>query len=103
MWCSHTVVRVYVLAVELEVRIPGARSLKDKRQALKPVLEGARRRFGVSSAEVGRQDSWQRATLGFAVVASSAGHAEEVIDQVDRFVWSFPEIDIVDAERSWLG
>jgi hypothetical protein len=94
---------VYVLAVEFDVRIVGARSLKDKRQAIRPILEGARRRFGVSSAEVGKQDNWQRAVLGFAVVASSAHHAEEIMDEVDRFVWSFPEIETVAAERLWLS
>jgi uncharacterized protein YlxP (DUF503 family) len=93
---------VHVLAVEIDLRIAGARSLKDKRQVIKPILEGSRRRFGVSSAEVGRQDSWQRAVLGFAVVASSHGHAQEVIDEVDRYVWSFPEVEMVSAERAWL-
>ncbi len=100
---GRSVDRMYVLAMEMELRIPGARSLKEKRQVIKPILEGSRRRFAVSSAEVGRNDAWQRAALGFAVVASSAHHAEEVIAQVDRFVWSFPEIETISAERIWLG
>ncbi|MGZ0229987.1 MAG: DUF503 family protein, partial [Acidimicrobiales bacterium] len=43
---------MYVLAFEVELRIPQSRSLKDKRQTIKPLLEGARRRFEVSSAEI---------------------------------------------------
>ena len=93
---------MFVLAFEVELRIPAAQSLKDKRQTVKPILEGARRRFDVSSAEIDHQDEWQSATLGFAVVASSARLAGEVIDDVDRFVWSFPEVEVLDSDRRWL-
>ena len=55
-----------------------------------------------SAAEVEHQDQWQRARLGFAVVASSAGLATEIIDKVDRFVWSHPEIEVLSTERRWL-
>ena len=93
---------MYVLAVEIDLHIPGARSLKDKRQVVKSIVEGARRRLGVTAAETGRHDSWQRSTLGFAIVASSARHAESVIDDVERLVWGHGEVDVVSAERSWL-
>lgn len=90
-----------MLSLEVQVRIPQARSLKDRRQAIRPVLDGARHRYRVSAAEVGGQDSWQRAGLGFAVVASSHSGAVEVIDAVERFVWSFPELEVLSAERTW--
>ena len=93
---------MYVLAAEVEFRIPLARSLKDRRQAITPILEGARRRFGSSADEVGGQDTWQRAQLGFAVVASAPSMAEEVMDSVERFVWSFPEVEVVATRRAWL-
>jgi uncharacterized protein YlxP (DUF503 family) len=93
---------MYVLAVDMELRLPHAHSLKDKRQVVKSLVEGSRRRFGVSASEVGRQDSWQRARIGFAVVASSAGLAESVLDDVDRFVWSRNEVEVISAERAWL-
>ena len=41
------------LALEMQIRVVNARSLKDKRQIVKSVLEGARRRFAVSASEVG--------------------------------------------------
>jgi uncharacterized protein YlxP (DUF503 family) len=94
---------VFVLALEVELRIVDAHSLKDKRQVVKSLVEASRRRFGISAAEVGHQDSWQRAALGFAVVASSARQAALVIDEIDRFVWSHPEIEVITAERVWLN
>lgn len=93
---------MFVLAMEVDLRLEHARSLKDKRQVVKGLLEASRRRFGVSAAEVGGQDTWQRAVLGFAVVASSARQADEVMDSVDDFVWSHPEVEVLSNDRSWL-
>ena len=93
---------MFVLAYDVQLRIEASQSLKDKRQVVKPILEGARRRYGVSASEVDFQDQWQRAQLGFAVVASSQSQATEIIDKVDRFVWSHPEIDVLATDRRWL-
>ncbi len=93
---------MHVLALEVEIHIPEARSLKDRRQVVRPLIDGARRRFGVSAAEIGGQDTWQRAGLGFAVVASTAHGAIEVLDAVERFIWSHPELEVLSAERTWL-
>lgn len=62
---------------------------------VKPILEGARRRFHVAAAEVDHQDRWQRAGLGFAAVGPDAGMVEEVLRTVERFVWSFPEAEVL--------
>ena len=97
-----TVTRVFVLALELEAHLPQARSLKDKRQVIRSLLDTARSRFGVAAAEVDHQDRWQRTTMGFAAVSSSAGHATDVIDEVERLAWSQRGLEIVRAERTWL-
>ena len=93
---------MHVVGFEVDIRIPGSHSLKDRRQVVRSLLDGARNRYAVSAAEVGGQDTWQRATVGFAVVASEARLAEDVIGQLDRFLWSRPEIEIVDARIRWL-
>ena len=94
---------MHVAALRVELRARQCRSLKDKRTAIKPIVEGARRRFQAASAEVGHQESHQLATLGFSVVSGDAGHVADVLDRIERFVWSFPEIEVLDVERSWLG
>ncbi len=88
--------------LEVELRIPLGDSLKAKRSVIRPILDGARRRFGVASAEVDRHDDWDEAVLAFSTVSDSVRHVNEVLDSVDRFVWSFPEIDVVDTERYWV-
>ncbi len=55
----------------IEIFIPAARSLKDKRQVLRGLLERVRAHHNVSVAEVDHQDLWQRAAIAIAAVASS--------------------------------
>jgi len=93
---------VFVLALEVEAHLPQARSLKDKRQVLRSILDTARSRFAVAAAEVDHQDRWQRTTLGFATVSGSSSHATDVMDEVERLVWSQAGLEVVRAERSWL-
>lgn len=83
----------------MELRLRGVGSLKEKRSLVRPIVEGARRRFNVAAAEVARQDSWQLAAIGFAAVSGSPFHAERVIDSVERFVWSFPEVEVISSIR----
>jgi len=97
-----TVRRVHAVAYEVEIRIPDAHSLKDRRQVVRSVLAVARERFHVSAAEVGHQNTWQRATLGFAVVASDVRIAEQTVDEIDRYLWSRPELEVLDATLHWL-
>lgn len=89
-----------VLVVDLHLPLP--ESLKEKRAVITPILEGARRRHRVAVSEVGAQDDRRRSRLAFATVASSETGAREVLDAVERFVWSFPEIEVVTARRSWV-
>ncbi len=93
---------VFACALTMDLRIPASGSLKAKRTVVKHVVETAKARYGVAAAEVGHQDQWQRAELGFAAVAGDPGHVEDVLDSVERFVWSHPEIEVLDGHRSWL-
>jgi uncharacterized protein len=86
---------VHTATLKVELHIPTSHSLKEKRAVIKPILEGARRRFQVAAAEVDHQAKWQRASLGFAAVGGSPAHVGDVLDKVERFVWSFPEIDVI--------
>ncbi len=93
---------MHVLALTVEMHLSECRSLKAKRSVLKPVIEGARRRFSVAVAETDHQNTWQRSTIGVAAVSASAGHAEEIIDEVERFIWSFPDVHVLSATRTWM-
>jgi uncharacterized protein YlxP (DUF503 family) len=93
---------VVVGALEFQLHLPDVHSLKEKRAVVRPIVDGARHRYAVSAAEVDQHDKWQRAALGFAAVAGSEAHVREVLDAVERFVWSFPEIEVIDSTRRWM-
>ncbi len=93
---------MYVGALDVEIRIPASRSLKAKRSVVRHLIETSRQRFGVSASEVAHHDLRQRAGLGFSVVAPSAAHAQRLLDQVERFIWSHPEIEVISTRRHWL-
>jgi uncharacterized protein YlxP (DUF503 family) len=67
---------VFVGVLQVELSIPGAYSLKEKRRVLKGLIEKLRRDFAVSAAEVDRQDVWNSAIVGVAFVSNDARHAE---------------------------
>ena len=93
---------MHVLAVELDLRLPHCQSLKEKRSVLRPVLDGLRNRHPVAVAEVGHQDLWQRSAIGLAVVSATVSHAEAMMEEAERFVWSFPELEVLRSVSHWL-
>lgn len=62
--------------LSLELHLPGARSLKDKRLVLRSVKDRLKK-FNVSVAETDHQDLWQRAQLDVVAVSTTT-------DAVDR-------------------
>jgi uncharacterized protein len=93
---------MHCCALSMEIHIPDSGSLKSKRKVVKHLLETCRVRFGVAVAEVGHQDRWQRSALAFAAIGSSAGQVEDVLDSVERYIWSHPEVDVLEQSRCWL-
>jgi uncharacterized protein YlxP (DUF503 family) len=75
---------MHAVALRVELRIPQAHSLKEKRGVLKPLIAELRNRFGVSVAEIDHQELWQRATLGVAAVAPQAGQLRRIIHSVEK-------------------
>ena len=93
---------MFAAAVVFELFIPDCHTLKQKRAVVRPMVDGLQRRFKVSAAEIGMQDKWQRADIGVAVISGTEGHVLEVLGEVERFVWSFPEVQVMDQRRSWM-
>ena len=75
-----------VAVCRLELSIPSANSLKAKRMVLRSVLDRVRARYHVSIVEVGEQDVWQRASVGFAIVTTDRALANSLADQVTRTI-----------------
>jgi uncharacterized protein YlxP (DUF503 family) len=81
----------------LELHFPGARSLKDKRQALRSLETRLRNRFNVSVAEVEHQDLWQRAGLAVVSVNTDHVHLEQTLQSVAGEAGRARDIEILDT------
>lgn len=77
-------VRTGVLKVWLA--LPGCASLKEKRSRLKPLLLRLQRDFGAATAEIGRQDAWQRAVLAVAVVSGETRQVQRRLDTIRQWL-----------------
>jgi hypothetical protein len=88
--------------MSFDLHIPESRSLKAKRGAIRPIVDGLRHRFRISVAEIDHQDQWQRAGIAVAIVAGSDGRVQELLDAVERFVAAAPGVEMLGCETAWL-
>ena len=89
--------------MSFDLHIPESRSLKAKRAAIRPIVDGLRHRFRISVAEVDHQDQWQRAEIAVAVVAESDGRVQHLLDAVERFVAAAPDVELLGTETRMVG
>jgi uncharacterized protein len=66
----------------IEIHIPDARSLKDKRQVLRSLKDTLRAHFNVAVAELDHQDLWQRSRVGVISISGDAKHLEESMSAI---------------------
>lgn len=84
--------------LQLDLRLHGPQNLKQKRSVMQKLLARCRNRFPASCAEVGHQDLWQRALLGFAVVSSSEQVVAPILARIEEEVLASADLDLVNAE-----
>jgi len=90
---------LFVLLLTLELLVPDARSLKEKRGPMKGLKERVRSRFNVSIAEVENQDLWQSAILGVACVSNGAGYVHRLLTKVVEWIERYrPDVQVVDYQ-----
>ena len=86
--------------VRLELHLPAARSLKDKRQVVRSMKERIRERVRAAVAEVEYQDLWQRAAIGIAVVAADGGQVRELLNSARNIVDQYAQAQVLDWQET---
>ncbi len=66
--------------------IPESGSLKEKRSVLSRIIRRTQNEFNVSIAEVGDNDLWRRARVGFSVVGNDKQYINAKMDHILRFI-----------------
>lgn len=85
--------------LELHLRMDGCNSLKDKRRILRSLADRVRREFQAAVAEIDDCDLWNVATVGVACVSNDARHAGSILQKIEDFVATLPEVVVEGAIR----
>jgi uncharacterized protein YlxP (DUF503 family) len=67
----------------LEIAIPHAQSLKDRRQIVRSLKDKLRHAFNASVAELDEGLVWNRATLGIACISGSNAYLTGQLEAID--------------------
>ena len=90
---------MHVGSLRVRLLVRASRSLKDKRQVVRSIVERLRNGFNVAAAEVDSLDHRQLVVLGFATVAGEADQVSKTLDAVVRALRAHPVAEFLDQER----
>jgi hypothetical protein len=86
-----------------EIHLPGARSLKDKRQVLRRLKDRLRSRHNVAVSELEEHaDLWQRGAIAVVSVASRRDVLEDLFEAVRREVESDVPGEVIETGRDFI-
>ncbi|GGA77779.1 hypothetical protein GCM10011507_31270 [Edaphobacter acidisoli] len=90
-----------IARLTLEVEIPGAQSLKDRRQVVRSLKDKLRHSFNISIAELDDGIVWNRATIGIAAISSSTAYLTGQLEQLDKAANSYASALSAEITDSW--
>ena len=84
-------------------RLHDCRSLKAKRKIVKAIIAQMRNNFNISVAEIGSNDIYQRAMIGFALVGNNRALINSKIDKIFNLVDELNLAEIIDSEMEIIN
>ena len=70
-----------IALLTLDIHIPHAQSLKEKRMVVRSLKDRLRAKFNVAVSEVDHQDLWQRSQLSVVTVGPDEGFLKKVLEE----------------------
>ena len=92
---------MHVGLLEVTLRLEGNSSLKGKRKVVKSILGRVKARFNAAVSEVGSQDIYELATLGFAVCGPDQRILNSVLDNILDFVEDNVDAEVADSQMEF--
>lgn len=89
-------------ALQLELEIPEARSLKDKRRVIRSLKDRIANGYNVSVAEVGALDAHQRSIMAMAMVGNDRAYVEGALSRLVDLVRLVPQVNLLDYQIDLL-
>jgi len=89
-------------ALHVDVHVPAAQSLKDRRAVLRSLKDQLRGRFNIAVAEIEAAEKWQRAAVGIAAVGDDRAAVEGALRQVADWVRASRLVDVICVEEAYF-
>ena len=80
---------------EIDLLLPMAQSLKDKRNIIKSLQEKLRNRYNIAIAEMAHNDLWKNTTLGIVTLGNESRYLEKVLMKIIDYIVDFPEVEMI--------
>ncbi len=93
---------MHILLVRLNLEIPQAHSLKDKRRQIKSLKERVMSRFNASVAEVDFLDNWKRSVLAVCMISNDRSYLDQQFSLLEARVLEYTELELLSMDREWL-
>ena len=84
--------------LSLEIYLPYAHSLKEKRKRLSAIKDRLRKKYNVALAELDYQDKWQRSKIGVVTLNSQKAMVEKVLQKILAEADSLIDGEIIQSE-----
>ena len=88
--------------LQIEISIPDAFSLKDKRRVVKSLKDRISHAHNVSIAEVAALDEHRRSVIGMAMVSNDSRYVEGALSKLVDFVKMVPQVSLIDYQIDLL-
>jgi uncharacterized protein YlxP (DUF503 family) len=88
--------------LRLELRLPTANSLKDKRSVLRRLFAHLRRTYNVGVAELDHHDTWRSAQIGVVTIFNERAPAEQTLSKVVGECLRTDGMEVVGQETEFL-
>lgn len=86
----------------VELHLPEAMSLKDKRSVLSSMLERLANRFNVAVAEIDALDRHREAVIAVTTVANDLQHVSRVLETAIHYIEGEPRAVIQSTQTEYL-
>ena len=86
----------------ITLMIEASHSLKEKRMVLRRIKDKVQNKFNCAIAEVGDQDLWQAAEIGFAVVSNEYNFTQAMVQKICDYIEEIATAKVLNEECDFI-
>jgi uncharacterized protein YlxP (DUF503 family) len=91
--------RSFIGLCTLNIYLPEAHTLKDKRAALKSLKDRSRQKFNIAIAEIDYLDQPKKSLLGFTTLSNNRNHTDKMLRSVVMWIEAtYPQLHIINED-----